>query len=235
MHMPGTHRASLGCAFARLRKRAGRRILAFVCCALSLLGCDPGGTGPYVPLTSVTPTTQVSLECIDAVWWGGELKVVVNSQREYDALTYELFQRPLNEWREEAFPTILESVRRDYPGLPDSAQLRIAEERLYEYLPFLGTKGCKQPAIDFTTCTLLGYAISASGCDPPDYAVEVTTDRMRMTTTMTVGVVQHGWCDMAIYKIVWVVVPKIPFWYSVSFATTMSRVESAGQAARAPH
>jgi hypothetical protein len=173
----------------------------------------------------------VTLECIDAVSWGGEFSVVVNSQTEYDSLTYELFQRPLDEWREENLPTILETVRRDYPNLPDSAQRRIAEERLYEYAPFLRTRGCEQPVIDFTKFTLLGYGISASGCDPPDYAVEVTTDRPRMTTTMTVGVVQHGWCDMAIYKIIWMVVPKIPYWYSVSFVTNFTRIESSGESA----
>jgi hypothetical protein len=196
-----------------MRNRCVLTLLIFLC------GCqDNGNNLPYV-INWNRSYTQITLDCIDKVTFGARLKVVINSQAEYEKLTYDYFQKPLDEWRERNYPSILEYIKRDNPGLTDQEYARLAEEELYKYLPFMGTKNCLQPAIDFSTFTLLGYGIDASGCDDPDYLIDLHRDTRLHETSFHVTVIEYGTCELVIYKIIWLLIPKIPDYYKVTFST----------------
>ncbi len=181
--------------------------------------CNQNSTGP--DLTD----TEILLEGMDQVTSGGNLQVVINTQAEYETLIYNRYTKPLQEYWNAHYPSVLQSVKNNHPNLSDSEYTVLVKNVFYSVYPFRGLEGYSHPSIDFSKYTLLGQNVDGSGCRKPDYLVSIIRiDSLRMLT-FKVMVQQHGICEAAFVKNLWMLVRKIPETYKVAFAVEYSRDE----------
>lgn len=207
---------------AATRGTRGTRVRMLILLGLlSLAGCGEGGTSVPYFIDWSRPYTRITVDCIDGATAGGGPTHgwVIRTQAEYDTLIYEEYQKILDTYRSAWYPDILADVRRDYPGLSAEESARIAEERLYQFAPFLWTKGCTNPPIDFSSLTLLGYGVHSSGCRQPDYVIDVGTDHIEASVNLHVKIVEHNYCEPYRYEIIWLLVPRIAEVYDVHFSS----------------
>jgi hypothetical protein len=138
---------------------------------LLLSGCDKNtspvqsGDLPSKPDSNSTPrdstvlqSTEVLMGCMDLVTSGGILQAVIRSQSQYDSIIYARFRKPLDDWWNANYPTVLSYVKQQYPNLSDAQCDSIAIIRMYTFAPVRGTDTCTQPTIDFSRYTLLYIA-----------------------------------------------------------------------------
>lgn len=181
--------------------------------------CNQNGTGP--DLTD----TEILLEGMDQVTSGGNLQVVINTQAEYETLIYNRYTKPLQEYWNAHYLSILQSVKNNHPNLSDSEYTVLVKNVFYSVYPFRGLEGYSHPSIDFSRYTLLGQNVDGGGCRKPDYLVSIIRiDSLRMVT-FKVMVQQHGICKAPFVKNQWMLVRKIPETYKVAFAVEYSRDE----------
>jgi len=177
---------------------------------------SPGLTPP--PNSSIPPLyTEISQTCMDRVSIGGSLQVAVRNQADYDSLWYARFQKPLDDYWNQHYASVLSSVKQNHPGLGDSAYAELVRNVFYSVLPFMGTDTCRQPVIDFNEYTLLGQDAHAGGCMVPDYQIAVIRNDIEEELTFKITIVKHGYCSQAIMSNKWILVPQIPESYSVVF------------------
>ena len=169
---------------------------------------------------------EISLRCVDLVSSGGSLQVVISTEEEYQQLIYEQFTRPLQDYWNAYYPSVLQSVKNHNPGFTEQQCADSARRIMYLFPPFLGTENCSHPTIDFTKYTLLGQDSHASGCYRPDYLVAIFRDDRTRTISFTVNILQHGRCEMGFSRNTWVLVPKLPDGYEVKFYKNYSRDET---------
>lgn len=180
---------------------------------LLIIGCN--NDNPIQPSTPIF--SEVVMECMDKVSIGGVFQAVINTQPQFDSLWYARFQKPLDDWREQNYPSILASVKRDYPGLTDSQYVQLAEDRLYNYYPFKGTRNCTKPIIDFTKYTLLGQDANGGGCTTPTYQISFSRDDSQKRIVFSITILRHGSCSMAFIANKWILTSKIPESFIVIF------------------
>jgi hypothetical protein len=194
-----------------------KNIMLLVVLLFLVSSCQENSSDPS--LTGITPVefTEVLMAGMDKVSMGGELQTVVRTQLEYNALIYERFQKPLDDYWNTYYESTLNSVKQYHPGLTDSEYVAMVKQIFYSCLPFMGTDTCKHPIIDFSKYTLLGQSASAGGCKIPDYQIKAFRDYINRELIYKVKIVEHGTCLMAINKNKWILVPKIPTGYKVVF------------------
>ncbi len=165
--------------------------------------------------TTIIPYEEILMECMDMVSIGGKFEAVINSQEEYEKLIYDRFQMPLDYYWDTNYDATLQFVQQQYPGLTDEEYERLVLEMFYSALPFKGTENCSHPEINFDKYTLLGQAAHTSGCELPEYIIEVERNRSEYVYRVTIK--RIGDCEMAISKNKWILIPKIPREYPVKF------------------
>lgn len=175
-----------------------------------------------------TDMQEVFLTCVDMVTTGGALEVVINSQQEYDQLIFQRFTKPLQDYWNANYPSVLRSITNRYPGLTDQQYADSVRRILYSVLPFRGTEKCSHPGFDFSRYTLLGQDSHGGGCSQPTYATSILRDDQNGTVTFTVNILQHGNCAMGFSRNTWVLVPKVPPGYTIRFQKHFSR-DSRGE------
>jgi len=166
---------------------------------------------------NLIPFEEVQMEYLDKVSVGGNLEVVISSQEEYDELIYQKFQKPLDEYWENNYESILLSVIQQNPGLTDEEYEILVRERFYLFAPFSGTENSNHLQIDFSKYTLLGQAAHSGGCELPDYIIEVGKYNNKREYVYRVIIKRNGDCAAAFNKNEWVLIQKIPKDYSVKF------------------
>jgi hypothetical protein len=197
-------------------KRAVMHLLCLFSVSFLFVSCNPAA-----PDSDSVSFTEITQPCIDMVYRGGDLKVVINSQREYDELIYNYFTKPLDEYWNSHYPSLLENLRNKYPGLTEDEYHLRAREIIYSVLPFAGTENCAHPEINFNEYTLLGTNADASGCEAPEYKMDVIRNGGEYIFIINIRTI--GDCDMAILHNKWILVPKIPAGYKVSFEINIYR------------
>src|ERR1039458_5686362 len=118
---------------------------------LLLSGCDKNtspvqsGDLPTKPDSNSTPrdssvlqSTEVPMGCMDIVSSGGTLHAVIRTQTQYDSIIYVRFRKPLDDWWNANYPTVLSSVKQQYPNLSDAECDSIARIRMYTFAPVRG-------------------------------------------------------------------------------------------------
>lgn len=72
------------------------------------------------------------------------------------------------------------------------------------------------PPIDFTQNTLLGKYAQGGGCSI-DFVRKVYKDDSNKKIIYSIKVVEEGLCEMLGMSMNWILIPKVPFDYSVEF------------------
>ena len=160
---------------------------------------------------------EILMEGMDIVSMGGNLKVVVNSQEDYDKLIYNRYTKPLQDYWNANYESILQSVKNKYPNRSDQEYAELVKAEFYKLFPFKGTENYTHPTIDFSKYTLLGQNVSAGGCSLPNYKISILRDDKLYTFLYKVNVLQHGTCEKLWAKNMWMLVRKIPNFYTVKF------------------
>jgi hypothetical protein len=191
--------------------------LVIVLLTLSFEGCSD--LGPELG----TGYQEVFLICVDKVSMGGTLQAVIRSQEEYDRLILDRFTKPLQDYWNENYQSVLEIVRRRYPGLTEQQYADSVRRIFYSTPPFMGTENCSHPSFDFAKYALLGQDSHGTGCRQPDYTINVSSDNETRTVIFTVSILQHGLCEIAFNRNTWVLVPRLPPGYTVRFQKEYSR------------
>jgi hypothetical protein len=166
---------------------------------------------------NLIPFEEVQMEYLDKVSIGGNLEVVINSQEEYDELIYQKFQKPLDEYWDNNYESILQSVMLENLGLTDEEYEILVRERFYLFAPFSGTENSTHLQIDFSKYTLIGQAVHSWGCELPEYIIEVGQYNNKREYVYRVKIKRKGNCEMGFNKNKWVLIQKIPKDISVKF------------------
>lgn len=166
---------------------------------------------------NLIPFEEVQMEYLDKVSIGGNLEVVINSQEEYNELIYQKFQKPLDEYWDNNYESILQSVMLENLGLTDEEYEILVRERFYLFAPFSGTENSNHLQIDFSKYTLLGQAAHSGGCELPEYIIEFGNYINKKEYIYRLWIKRNGNCDMSINKNKWILTHKIPKDYSVKF------------------
>ena len=166
---------------------------------------------------NLIPFEEVQMEYLDKVSIGGNLEVVINSQEEYDELIYEKFQKPLDEYWDNNYESILQSVMLENLGLTDEEYEILVRERFYLFAPFSGTENSNHLQIDFSKYTLLGQAAHSGGCELPEYIIEFGNYINKKEYIYRLWIKRNGNCEMAFNKNKWALIQKIPKDISVRF------------------
>jgi len=195
-------------------KKAFSVLTVLVCCVggCSDSGIEPGGE-----------VREVVLSCIDLVTVGGTLQTIINSQRDYDQLIFDRFTKPLQDYWNANYASILQSVQTRYPGLTDQQYADSVREIFYSVYPFRGTDNCSHPIFDFRRYTLLGQDSHGSGCQQPDIVSSISRNDETRTIVFKVRVLQRGSCDMVFHRNTWMLIPKLPEGYIVTFLKEYSQ------------
>ncbi|MDI6804195.1 MAG: hypothetical protein QME58_10170, partial [Bacteroidota bacterium] len=119
--------------------------------------CKEYSSAPMPEVPTPVPFMEVRMQCTDLVSIGGQLNVVIRSQAEYDSLTYERFQKPLDDYWKTNYESVLNSQKQRYPGLSDSAYAVLVRRVFYSFPPFRGTDSCSNPSINFNPDCSIGY------------------------------------------------------------------------------
>lgn len=185
--------------------------------------CKENSTTPIPEEPTPVSFTEVRMECTDLVSMGGTLNAVIKSRPEFDSLIYQLFQKPLDEYWNLHYESILNSQKQRYPGLSDSEYVLLVRRVFYSVLPFRGTDSCRNPYIDFNHYTLLGHDVHAGGCRIPDYQITLLQDDQKKEIIYKIKIVQYGYCSMLIPRNKWILIPKISDSYRVVFQKEYTR------------
>ncbi len=180
-----------------------------------LLLCNFGNPAYCDPPT--IPYERIELKCVDMVSPGSMLTVVVRTEKEYEAFITERYTEPLQKYWDWHYPEILKTQKTRFPDKSNAEYQKMASDIIYEALPFRGTENCSHPIIDFQKYTLLGQAAHGSGCRQPDYTVGLTRDPKSHEIVFSVVVGEHGTCERAVNKNIWVLVPKLKSSVNVRF------------------
>jgi hypothetical protein len=190
-----------------------------------LSGCAPDEpelpARPLPPDLPSYPFTELTSKCwVEPVIWGygypGK-RMIVGTKEEYDSVWYRLFQRPLDDYWNENYELVLDRIRSTNPGLSDSQYTILVSEYFHARWPFLGRDSCLRPDIDFDSTMLLGMEIDATGCTEPDYHLFALTDSVQHNLLFLALVEEHGWCEPAITHYAWILIPRLPEGYGVTF------------------
>ncbi len=154
---------------------------------------------------------------MDKVSNGGSLNVVIRNQTQYNYLIYNRFEKPLADYWNTHYESVLQSVMEQHFGLTEEQYDSLVSLIFYSSLPFKGTENCSHLEIDFSKNTLLGVAAHAGGCENPTYDIKYSFDPLQLQYTLRIKIGEFGTCSMAINKNIWVLVPKIEGGYSVNF------------------
>jgi len=203
------------------KKNNVKRIVLFAVLAIACLGCN--SNSPTSVASRNDLYAEVDMQFMDLVSSGGTTEVVVRTQAQYDSLVYRRFTKPLQDYWNANYDTVLYYVRRNNPGLSDFAYTVLVREAFYQFPPFRGTENCSRPYIDFTHFTLLGFNTSAGGCSRPDYTILVARDDNKRELEFKILVLQHGGCEMEFAKNHWILVPRLPDAYHVVFTREYNR------------
>jgi hypothetical protein len=177
------------------------------------MGCNEHGTDVN------ESAEEVSMTGMDKVSMGGGLQVVIRTQAEYDRLVYDRYTKPLQDYWDKYYASILESVKSNYPNRSDSEYVVRVKQVFYSALPFKGTEGYVHPTFDFSKYTLLGQSVTGHGCSVPTYQPSVLRNDKDRSILFRVVVQQEGTCDMGWDKHVWMLVRKVSTNYVVNFET----------------
>ncbi|MFZ2322183.1 MAG: hypothetical protein WAV89_00660 [Ignavibacteriaceae bacterium] len=184
---------------------------------LLISGCDT--TAPEE--SSQISYQEIQMDGLDKFFVGGQLEAVITSQSQYDSLIYSRFQKPLADYWTANYEAMLEYVKIQNPGLTENEYKALVKEIFFSSWPFEGTENYTHPQIDFSKYTLLGQDANSGGCETPDYKVEIKKDGFNVIYRLTV--IPKGYCEMAILKNMWILIPKLPKGYSVKFEKTLTR------------
>lgn len=91
----------------------------------------------------------------------------------------------------------------------------ISSESAYDSV--IGNAACGDSVIDFTLYTLLGQNGTASGCREPFYQITVLRDDLKKEIVYKLMIIEHGNCQPAFLRYLWILVPKVPESYRVVF------------------
>ena len=166
---------------------------------------------------------EILMEGMDIVTMGGSLEVVVNSQSEYEQLIYDRFEKPLQDYWDANYDTLLKSVKENNPGLTDEEYKDLVREIFYSIYPFKGTENYNHPSIDFSKYTLLGQAAHAYGCSEPNYTILVLKNKIKKQMIYRIHIKINGDCEMAINRNKWILIYKIPSDYKIKFELEYSQ------------
>ena len=158
---------------------------------------------------------EIQMQGMDRVSIGGKLEVVINSQEEYEELIYQRFQKPLDDYWNTNYQSVLQTVKEQNPGLTDEEYEELVREIFYSTLPFKGTENYIHPKINFNQYTLLGQDANSGGCELPAYKIEVLKNGAEYVYRITIK--QTGNCEMSILKNKWILIRKIPTDSNVKF------------------
>lgn len=170
---------------------------------------------PTSPEDLTIPFEKIQMQGMDRVSIGGKLEVVINSQEEYEDLIYKRFQKPLDDYWNANYESVLQSVVEQNPGLTDEEYEELVREIFYSTLPFMGTKNYTHPQIDFNQYTLLGQDAHSGGCEVPEYKIEVVKNGKEYIYRITIK--RKGNCEMGILRNIWILIRKIPTDSNVKF------------------
>jgi len=182
-----------------------------------LFGCNDKEDVVTNPTPVSVPTVSISLACIDHVSMGGRLNRAIRTQAEYDYLIYQYYQKPLNDYWNANYQSVLQTIKEEYPGLTDLEYAVLVNKAFYTSLPFEGTENCSFPSIDFSQNSLLVQSVKTGGCRFPDLTPNVTWDDTKKEVHYSLKVTTHGNCMMLIFRRKWLLVPRIPDSYNVIF------------------
>jgi hypothetical protein len=188
----------------------------FLTTLIFIIGCNTSYDSIEAELAS-EPYTEILMECMDIVSLGGKFEVTVNSDSEYEDLIYTRFQKPLDDYWNAHYNSILQSVKTRYPGLTDEEYEELVRETFYNFLPFKGTENWSPPKIDFSKYTLLGQSAHASGCKSPDYNIKIIKKEKDNELVFKITITEYGTCEMFIAKNKWILISKIDKSYKVRF------------------
>jgi hypothetical protein len=158
---------------------------------------------------------EIQMQGMDRVSIGGKLEVVINSPKEYEELIYQRFQKPLDDYWNDNYESVLQSVKEQNPGLTDKEYEELVRKIFYSTLPFMGTENYTHSQIDFNQYTLLGQDAHSGGCEVPEYKIEVIKNRKEYIYRITIK--RKGSCEMGILKNIWIIIRKIPTGSNVKF------------------
>jgi len=161
------------------------------------------------------PFEEIQMDGMDKVSIGGKLEVVINSQEEYEEIIYQRFQKPLDDYWNANYESVLQSVKQNNPGLTDEEYEELVREIFYSTLPFKGTENYTHPKVNFNQYTLLGQDTHTGGCGLPEYKIEVVKNVREYIYRITIK--RKGSCEMAIFRNKWILVSKIPANYNGKF------------------
>ncbi len=193
--------------------RALNKIIALgftIIISLTINNCNPTSSEDFT-----IQFEEIQMQGMDKVSIGGKLEVVINSQEEYEELIYKRFQKPLDDYWNANYESVLQSVKENNPGLMDEEYEELVREIFYSTLPFRGTENYTHPQINFNQYTLLGQDAHTGGCELPEYKIEVEKNGKEYIYRITIK--RKGSCEMAILRNKWILVPKIPTNYNVKF------------------
>ncbi len=206
-----------------LTMNAGRSTLAVLVIAFALGGCDLFLTDENGSTTEIQ-FEQIELPGIDRLSVGGTFQIVVRTQEEYEALIYERYQRPLNDYCNENYTDERRQLEKENPGLSETEIQERLNEICVERTPvFNGLERVEHPAVDFSEHSLLGQDAHAGGCSAPDYAVRLT--KLDRTYKFFVEITQNGSCERAWPKNLWILTSPIPDHSDVTFEREIQTVE----------
>ncbi len=189
---------------------------------LAALGASLGCDSLTEPSTSFEPQ-MVELACMDRVSIGGTVRAVVRTQEEYEALIHQRFTKPLQDYWDAHYDSVLARQMERYPGLTPEEYEDLVRAVFYSVLPFRGTEGCEHPEIDFATHTLIGMDASSDGCEEPEINIKYTPPTAERDAVLVIFVHQFGACEIGRLENVWALVPSIPEAAGVRFERYDSR------------
>ena len=167
------------------------------------------------------PYQKITIDGLDKFFVGGQLEAVITSQSQYDSLMYYRFHKPLADYWNANYESVLEYVKIQNPGLTEDEYKSLVKEIFYSSWPFKGTENYTRTDIDFSEYTLLGQDATSGGCETPDYNVEIEKDGADIVYRLTI--IRKGSCEMSILKNMWILVPKLPNGYTVKFEKVTTR------------
>lgn len=187
------------------------------------------------PKSSFEPLAvqNIAVDCVSGVLSRGPNDIVITTQEEYEQFLDWKFKQRLDGTWDYHFPNVLEVFMRKYPGLTESEYVQLATDSLLRMEVFIWAKNCGypdggplygNPEIDFNTYTLLGARIEGGGCSGPEIdLLEAIIDAEQMKYVYRIHIIWHGSCEMALYGLVWVLVPRLPEGYTVEFVRLSTR------------
>lgn len=167
------------------------------------------------------PYQKIQMEGLYKFIVGGKFQAIITSQSQYDSLIYYRFQKPLSDYWNTNYETLLTYVKEQNPGLTESEYKTIVKKIFFTSWPFEDTENYTHPKIDFSKYTLLGQDANSGGCKMPDFIIEVKKDGSDIIYRLTV--IPKGFCEMGILKNMWILIPKLPKGYNVRFEKYMQR------------